>query len=214
MSLDLRFSDERQPREDMMTLFRGLRVLPSCCCSILFKFKLKSGSNDASGTKHDLHRSCRDWLTKAASSEKFDNAIIALGPFFPQRQRPIVPFLSATNTAQHSIMSLSSRAATSLARSATRHTVPALRSSTSLVQQRGKADATDASTSHTEFKSPFHRGTGNTQDTTVIPSFKSYRNNSGEQGNKMFQYFMVGAFGGISALGAKNTVQGETCCLH
>ena len=74
-------------------------------------------------------------------------------------------------------------------------------------QQRSMADA---STSHAEFKSPFHRGTSNQQDTTVIPSFKNYRSGAGEQSNKMFQYFMVGAFGGISALGAKNTVQGKS----
>lgn len=28
-------------------------------------------------------------------------------------------------------------------------------------------------------------------------------------GNKMFQYFMVGTMGGVTAMGAKNTVQGE-----
>jgi ubiquinol-cytochrome c reductase iron-sulfur subunit len=104
-------------------------------------------------------------------------------------------------------MSVASRTATSLVRGAARQQLPALRSSAAVMQQRNAG--TDASTSHAEFKSPFHRGTTNQQDTTVIPSFKDYRNKSGETGNKMFQYFMVGAFGGISALGAKNTVQGE-----
>lgn len=105
-------------------------------------------------------------------------------------------------------MSISSKATTSLIRHAARQQLPALRSCASVVQKRNRADVTDASTSHAEFKSPFHRGVGDKQDTTVIPSFKKYRAGN-EQTNKLFQYFMVGAFGGLSALGAKNTVQGE-----
>ncbi|EME78239.1 uncharacterized protein MYCFIDRAFT_72052 [Pseudocercospora fijiensis CIRAD86] len=104
-------------------------------------------------------------------------------------------------------MSVSSRAATSLVRHAARQQLPALRSSTAVMQTQQQRSMADASTSHAVYKSPFHRGTSSQQDTTVIPSFKNYRSSSGEQGNKMFQYFMVGAFGGISALGAKNTVQ-------
>ncbi|PPJ56517.1 hypothetical protein CBER1_03938 [Cercospora berteroae] len=103
-------------------------------------------------------------------------------------------------------MPISSRAATSLVRGATRQAVPALRTTSTALQKR-EASSTDASTSHAEFKSPFHRGASNKPDTTIIPSFKSYRNNTGETGNKLFQYFMVGAMGGVSALGAKNTVQ-------
>lgn len=109
-------------------------------------------------------------------------------------------------------MSVSSRAASSLARHATRQTLPAVRSSAVAVQTRSYADGGgmgDASTSHAVFKSPFTRGTGNTQDTTVIPSFNRYRSGSSESGNRVFQYFMVGAFGGITAMGAKNTVQGK-----
>ena len=104
-------------------------------------------------------------------------------------------------------MSLSSKAATGLVRHTTRQQLPALRSSAAALQKRNRADA---STSHAAFTSPFSRGTSGQQDTTAIPSFGKYRAGS-ETGNKMFQYFMVGAFGGISALGAKNTVQGEHC---
>ena len=102
-------------------------------------------------------------------------------------------------------MALSSKAATSLVRQTARQQLPALRCSAAAVQKRNRADA---STSHAEFVSPFHRGTRNEHDTTVIPSFGKYKSSSGETGNKMFQYFMVGAFGGLSALGAKSTVQG------
>ena len=77
------------------------------------------------------------------------------------------------------------------------------------MQKRSKADSpSDASISHAEYHSPFHRGLHNHQDTTVIPSFGKYKSSGSETGNKMFQYFMVGAFGGLSALGAKDTVQG------
>jgi ubiquinol-cytochrome c reductase iron-sulfur subunit len=57
------------------------------------------------------------------------------------------------------------------------------------------------------FDSPF-KGMGGSE-TTKIPSFKKYRTSGGETGNKVFQYFMVGTMGAISALGAKATVQGE-----
>ena len=106
-------------------------------------------------------------------------------------------------------MSLHTKVATGLVRYTTRQQLPALRSSASSVQ---RGDRADASTSHATFTSPFHRGDSNAQDTTVIPSFGKYRG-GGETGNKMFQYFMVGAFGGISALGAKNTVQGKNSPL-
>ena len=110
-------------------------------------------------------------------------------------------------------MSLPTKAAGSIVRHAARQNLPALCSSVTAVQKRNRADITDASTSHTEFKSPFHRGLHNEQDTTVIPNWGKYKSSGNETGNKMFQYFMVGAFGGLSALGAKNTVQGLSYTL-
>lgn len=101
-------------------------------------------------------------------------------------------------------MSLTTKAATSLVRR--QQLLPALRSSAASVQKRNRADA---STSHAQFTSPFHRGTHNEQDTTAIPGWGKYKAGGGETSNKVFSYFMVGAFGGLSALGAKNTVQGE-----
>ena len=97
------------------------------------------------------------------------------------------------------------KSSTTLVRHAARQQLPALRTSAAAMQKRNRADA---STSHAEFISPFHRGTHNQKDSTVIPSFKKYRSGS-ETTNKVFQYFMVGAFGGLSALGAKDTVQSE-----
>jgi ubiquinol-cytochrome c reductase iron-sulfur subunit len=104
-------------------------------------------------------------------------------------------------------MSIPTRLSSVVARQASRQTLPAARAPLAVQQQ--KRTRADASTSHAEFKSPFTRGTGNSKDTTVIPSFKKYKNGN-ETTNKVFQYFMVGALGGLSALGAKNTVQGRS----
>jgi ubiquinol-cytochrome c reductase iron-sulfur subunit len=106
-------------------------------------------------------------------------------------------------------MSISSKAASSLVRQAARQQTPALRSSAAVAQCSNSRTYADASTSQAHYESPFSRGTSGKQDTTAIPSFKKYKSTGSETSNKLFQYFMVGAMGGVSALGAKNTVQGE-----
>ncbi|QIW99344.1 hypothetical protein AMS68_004862 [Peltaster fructicola] len=103
-------------------------------------------------------------------------------------------------------MSVPSRLSTAVARQSARQTLPAVRPAAAVQQRRSRADFADASTSHAEWTSPFSRGSSGKKDTTVIPDFKKYKNKS-EAPSKMFQYFMVGAFGGLSALGAKDTVQ-------
>lgn len=107
-------------------------------------------------------------------------------------------------------MSLLSTAAGNLARQTARQqTLPALRSSAVSMQKRTRADASlpQASQSGAHFKSPFNRGGQKEhKDTTAIPNWGKYKK-GGETSNKVFQYFMVGAFGGLSALGAKDTVQ-------
>ncbi|KAF2861040.1 ubiquinol-cytochrome c r [Piedraia hortae CBS 480.64] len=77
------------------------------------------------------------------------------------------------------------------------------------VQCRAYSDSSpfDASTSHTTVHSPFTRGQSGRADTTAIPSFKDYRSKNSEQANQVFSYFMVGAFGGLSAMACKETVQ-------
>lgn len=64
--------------------------------------------------------------------------------------------------------------------------------------------------SASSFDSPFKGG----PDSTKIPSFAAYRNKGGETGPKVFQYFMVGTMGALTALGAKNTVQGRSTTHH
>ena len=64
--------------------------------------------------------------------------------------------------------------------------------------------------SASSFDSPF-KGSA---DSTKIPSFAAYRNKNGEQSTKVFQYFMVGSMGALSALGAKATVQGKPTRLQ
>jgi ubiquinol-cytochrome c reductase iron-sulfur subunit len=46
--------------------------------------------------------------------------------------------------------------------------------------------------------------------TTKIPDFGKYRSDKNPNSNLVFQYFMVGAMGALTAVGAKATVQG-TC---
>jgi len=46
------------------------------------------------------------------------------------------------------------------------------------------------------------------ENTTKIPNFKNYMSKKGQTSNKVFQYFMVGTMGALSAAGAKATVQG------
>ena len=104
-------------------------------------------------------------------------------------------------------MSLSTRLSTAVGRQAARQTLPTARAAPLTVQQQQKRTLADASTSHAEFNSPFTRGTSGKKDTTVIPSFKKYRAGN-ETSNKVFQYFMVGTMGAITAAGAKSTVQG------
>ncbi|KAB8364842.1 hypothetical protein FH972_024705 [Carpinus fangiana] len=57
------------------------------------------------------------------------------------------------------------------------------------------------------FDNPFHRSGGTARETTSIPSFAKYRSNNSETSNRVFQYFMVGTFGALTAMGAKATVQ-------
>lgn len=105
-----------------------------------------------------------------------------------------------------------------LARSWTRHTLPvsgSIRATpssliskpfTAVQQQRSRAD--DASQQASSYDSPFHRSGGTARETTSIPSFKKYKSDRGEVSNRVFQYFMVGTFGALTAMGAKATVQG------
>lgn len=97
---------------------------------------------------------------------------------------------------------LSVSTAASLARQCARPS--AVRSSVAALQVR---NAGSSATTAESYSSPF-RGTSNHRDTTAIPDFKKYRSTGGETQNKVFQYFMVGTFGAVTALGAKATVQG------
>jgi ubiquinol-cytochrome c reductase iron-sulfur subunit len=44
--------------------------------------------------------------------------------------------------------------------------------------------------------------------TSKIPDFSHYRSKQGSNSNLVFQYFMVGTMGALTAAGAKATVQG------
>ena len=60
----------------------------------------------------------------------------------------------------------------------------------------------------TSFDSPFVSKPKDKVDFDKIPNFAAYRSKSGENTNRVFQYFMVGSMGLLTAAGAKATVQG------
>ncbi|KAI4172896.1 MAG: hypothetical protein LQ343_003304 [Gyalolechia ehrenbergii] len=103
---------------------------------------------------------------------------------------------------------LTSRASTIL-RACPRQRLSALPSSICSAQRRGRADMVQRAGGEKDetphFESPF-RGE-NENPTTKIPSFADYMSKKPETSNKVFQYFMVGSMGLLTAAGAKATVQ-------
>ncbi|KAK8191720.1 Rieske [2Fe-2S] iron-sulfur domain-containing protein [Phyllosticta capitalensis] len=97
-----------------------------------------------------------------------------------------------------------STTASALVRSTARAQLPALRaaSATALAVQNRTVTSATAS-----FESPFKGGSASRTTDIPVAKWKKYRNSGGETGQKVFQYFMVGTMGAISAMGAKNTVQ-------
>jgi ubiquinol-cytochrome c reductase iron-sulfur subunit len=51
------------------------------------------------------------------------------------------------------------------------------------------------------------------QKTTQVPNFNHYMTKKSPSTVQLFQYFMVGTMGAISAAGAKSTIQGEFMVL-
>merc|ERR1712098_287424 len=77
-------------------------------------------------------------------------------------------------------------------------------SQTTVVQQRRHQPSPSQAASTSSFDSPFR---SNKVDSNKIPSFKAYRAKFPEVSNRVFQYFMVGSMGLLTAAGAKATVQ-------
>lgn len=156
--------------------------------------------------------------------------------FLNARQSSSDPFELAIPS--HSLaMAPLARTAASVARQWTRHTLPRPtapsfaaipKASSAITCQQTRGAAQDAhggvgtgfdspyqgkageSTAYGEsqFDSPYHRSGGTTRRTTDIPDFSKYKSNRDEITNRVFQYFMVGTFGALTAMGAKATVQG------
>lgn len=92
----------------------------------------------------------------------------------------------------------STSAASAALRTCTSHRLAAIAPTpfTCLQQRRGQSQAS--------YTSPFER-----IDTTKTPTWGKYASKRPELSNRMFQYFLAGTFGGLAAVGAKSTVQGE-----
>lgn len=117
-----------------------------------------------------------------------------------QHQRPHIHAIHPPASA--STMPALANTSRAIARSWTAHQLPVTRAGCTALQTRNA--------SASSFDSPFK----GSRDSTKIPSFAAYRNKGGETGPKVFQYFMVGTMGALSALGAKATVQGMTIPQH
>ena len=87
-------------------------------------------------------------------------------------------------------------------RACARQRLPA--ASLAAIQCRRKADAARPGAA---FDSPFEQPH---HDTNKIPDFSRYMSRRGETSNRVFQYFMAGAMGAITAAGAKATVNGTS----
>lgn len=104
---------------------------------------------------------------------------------------------------------LTSRAS-SILRACPRQRLPALPASVTATQRRNRADAVERASgqydSTPSFESPFRDE--ESTPTTKIPSFAKYMSKKPQTSNMVFQYFMVGSMGLLTAAGAKATVQG------
>ncbi|KAI9740786.1 MAG: hsp70 nucleotide exchange factor fes1 [Claussenomyces sp. TS43310] len=78
--------------------------------------------------------------------------------------------------------------------------------STSVMRKQASATTSDSVARGSSFESPF-RGAGSGTDTKKIPDFSHYRSKTNSNNGLLFQYFMVGTMGALTAAGAKATVQ-------
>lgn len=104
---------------------------------------------------------------------------------------------------------LTSRAS-SILRACPRQHLPALSASAIAAQRRNKTNIVDQAANQYDrtpaYESPFRDEEH--VPSTKIPSFAAYMSKKPEVSNKVFQYFMVGSMGLLTAAGAKATVQG------
>jgi ubiquinol-cytochrome c reductase iron-sulfur subunit len=118
----------------------------------------------------------------------------------------ISPFLRTCLRRPHRLSAAAAATAASLTRSpvtAAAASVPA-----ALAQRRAKSDSALGDSALTAWvETPFNE-TAN-QPTTKVPDFGKYKSSRNPESNVLFQYFMAGTFGMLTAAGAKSTVQGK-----
>lgn len=149
-----------------------------------------------------------------------DNCAISKLPLNVHRQHLQAPTSSTTSSLRSPALKMRPvpASAGSALRNWTRYSLPT--SSPSSQSSRLAAGAVATSTASTSssqrrlqssdaasssFESPFRNKNVNTYK---IPSFKAYASPGTEISNRVFQYFMAGSMGLLTAAAAKNTVQG------
>jgi ubiquinol-cytochrome c reductase iron-sulfur subunit len=80
------------------------------------------------------------------------------------------------------------------------------RSSLSSMPLRALSTTAARRETSSSFDSPFKGAASDAG--SKIPDFSHYRSKQGSNSNLVFQYFMVGTMGALTAMGAKATVQG------
>ena len=120
-------------------------------------------------------------------------------------------------TCDHPLNSIKMRpiaqAAKSAAKQWTKNAIPKSRFTAVEPQKRLATTSTGSSTAApSSFDSPFE-SKQTAWDSNKVPSFKGYLSKSNETSNRVFQYFMVGSMGLLTAAGAKATVQGESISM-
>ena len=110
----------------------------------------------------------------------------------PLRHHPVETYTMAslTNASRACLRAAASRTPSTAARAL----------STTAVRPAGG----DGATAWTSYSSPFAGG----DKANNVPDFGKYASTNNPASNKLFQYFMVGSLGAITAAGAKSTVQG------
>lgn len=118
---------------------------------------------------------------------------------------------------EHSLTTIMMRpavqAGTAAVRTWTRHALPnsmaTSRLLTASIPESQKRLATSSTSQTSSFASPFETASSRSPDTNRIPNFGPYMSKSSETTNRVFQYFVVGTMGLLTAAGAKATVQGK-----
>lgn len=139
-------------------------------------------------------RQLRIWLLGTIPSRRRSSEKTSSSPCCRQRHVQLSTTEHQPILSSHTIMAPLTTAARALRAAAVPRAIRCLSTT---------AARTDAAGS--SYESPFK----GERTTTRVPDFSHYASKGSPNKNLMYQYFMVGGLGAITAMGAKSTIQGE-----